>query len=51
MIECKHVFEGRADGVHCKVCGLHMTATEYREYLQPKEEPKKPTRKRVQKDD
>lgn len=51
MQECKHVFEGRKDGVHCKVCGLHMTADEYREHLKPKEEAKKPQRKQVKKDD
>ena len=56
MQECKHVFEGRADGVHCKACGLHLTAQAYKDYLKPKEEangqeePKRAPRKRVQKD-
>lgn len=32
-MECKHIFEGRADGVHCKLCGLHMTPEVYAAYL------------------
>ena len=36
-MECKHIFEGRADGVHCKRCGLHLTAQQYRELLHPPE--------------
>lgn len=38
MMECKHVFEGRADGVHCKRCGLHLTAKQYHELLYPPED-------------
>lgn len=30
---CQHIFEGRADGVTCTLCGYHMTASEYAEYL------------------
>ena len=32
MTECKHIFIGRSDGVHCTKCGLHMSANEYGEY-------------------
>lgn len=39
-MECKHVFEGRADGVHCRLCGLHMTPEEYAAYLsEPQQAP------------
>lgn len=30
-MECEHVFVGRADGVHCKKCGLHLTAAGYKD--------------------
>lgn len=29
MESCNHVFIGRANGVHCTRCGLHLTAEEY----------------------
>lgn len=32
---CQHIFEGRADGVTCRLCGYHMTPQEYAEYLHP----------------
>lgn len=32
-MECNHLFEGRADGVHCKLCGLHLSTEEYRRYI------------------
>ena len=52
MENCNHVFEGRSDGVHCKLCGLHMNAKEYLAFLnQGKKEEKKPvkrTRKKVE---
>lgn len=34
---CPHVFVGRADGVHCTRCGLHLTAQQYHELLHPPE--------------
>ena len=37
MTDCKHVFVGRADGVHCTRCGLHLTAQQYHELLHPPE--------------
>lgn len=36
---CPHVFIGRADGVHCTRCGLHLTAQQYHELLHPPETP------------
>lgn len=36
---CPHVFIGRADGVHCTRCGLHLTAQQYHELLHPPESP------------
>lgn len=35
MENCNHVFEGHADGVTCKRCGLRMTTDEYVAYLTP----------------
>lgn len=35
---CPHVFVGRADGVHCTRCGLHLTAQQYHELLHPPED-------------
>lgn len=32
---CSHVFVGKADGVHCKLCGLHLTPEQYHELLHP----------------
>ena len=40
MENCNHVFEGHADGVTCKHCGLRMTTDEYMAYLGTPEEPK-----------
>ena len=34
---CPHVFIGRANGVHCTRCGLHLTARQYHELLHPPE--------------
>lgn len=34
---CKHIFVGRADGVHCTRCGLHLTPQQYHELLRPPE--------------
>lgn len=56
-MECEHVFVGRADGVHCKKCGLHLTAEEYKELTEYKpaapseteEPPKKGGKKRTTK--
>ena len=42
--ECSHVFIGTADGITCKICGLHMTVEEYREYLQPSGKTKNPAK-------
>lgn len=36
---CPHVFIGKADGVHCTRCGLHLTAQQYHELLHPPEAP------------
>ena len=36
---CPHVFIGRADGVHCTRCGLHLTPRQYHELLHPPESP------------
>lgn len=36
---CPHVFIGRADGVHCTRCGLHLTPQQYHELLHPPETP------------
>lgn len=36
---CPHVFIGKADGVHCTRCGLHLTAQQYHELLHPPESP------------
>lgn len=34
---CNHIFVGRADGVHCTICGLHLTAQQYHDFLNPPE--------------
>lgn len=34
-MDCKHIFEGRADGVHCTRCGLHLSTEQYAAYLHP----------------
>ena len=54
MAECNHVFVGKHDGVYCTKCNLHMSASEYIQYLdcKPKEEkPKRQTRKKVDADE
>lgn len=54
MTECKHVFIGMPDGVHCTRCGLKMTPAEYAAMVNtPKPEAKKPMRagKKVTKDE
>lgn len=38
MTDCHHVFIGRADGVHCTRCGLHLTAQQYHELPHPPED-------------
>lgn len=48
---CDHVFEGHADGVTCKRCGLRMTTDEYMDYLGTPEVPKKPKRTRKPKEE
>ena len=42
MAECKHEFIGKADGVHCKKCGIILSALEYARYMNPEiqEKPK-----------
>lgn len=61
-MDCKHVFVGKADGVHCKKCGLHMTPKEYRDYVEEAKkaqeqkeeasaEPEKPKRSRKKKEE
>ena len=49
--ECKHVFIGKYDGVHCTKCGLHMSPSEYVKYLNPEEKPKRQIRKKVKTDE
>ena len=44
-LNCNHIFEGRADGVHCKKCNLYLTPEEYAEFLKPKKEPNSAKRK------
>lgn len=39
MADCNHVFVGRADGVHCTRCGLHLSPQQYHELLHPPESP------------
>lgn len=48
---CNHVFVGRKDGVYCKICGMHMTTDEYKDFLNPATTPeaKKPARRRTAK--
>lgn len=41
MAGCNHVFVGKADGVHCAKCGLHLSAEEYAHRLKPPEEKSK----------
>lgn len=55
MVECKHIFIGKSDGVHCAKCGLHMTVAEYLDYMhskmteENKDKPKRQSRKKVDK--
>ena len=51
MPECKHVFIGKSDGVHCAKCGLHISASEYAKQLSQEEKPKRQPKKKVTKDD
>lgn len=54
-MSCNHQFIGDAEGVTCELCGIRMTAEEYRSFLsgefprkeepQETEAPKKRTRK------
>lgn len=45
MTECKHEFIGKADGVHCKKCGIILSALEYARYMNPEiQEKPKPKR-------
>lgn len=46
MDDCKHALVGTADGVHCELCGLRMTAAQYREYSARKQATARPARKR-----
>ena len=53
-MECKHIFIGKADGVHCKLCSLHMTPDQYKAHVEPtgreqtEKQPPKRGRKKVQ---
>ena len=47
---CNHIFEGRAGGVTCILCGYHMTAAEYAEYIKPPKKPEAPKRTRKKKE-
>lgn len=40
MSECKHEWQGNADGVTCTKCGTSLTHEEYLELLNPTEKPK-----------
>lgn len=51
MTECNHVFIGRADGVHCQKCGMHMSTEEYAKYLAPIEKAKRQPRKKAAKNE
>lgn len=45
MADCKHVFIGRADGVHCTRCGLKLSPADYAAMMAaPKPETKKSAR-------
>lgn len=35
MADCKHVFIGMADGVHCTRCGLKLSPAEYADLVNP----------------
>ena len=51
MAECKHEFTGKSDGVSCMKCGITMTAEEYAEYVNKKNQPKRQPRKKVSTDE
>lgn len=54
MENCKHMFVGTADGIHCTRCGLKLSPAEYAAMQNvPKPETKKPARnrKKVTKDE
>ena len=43
-MSCSHVWVGRKNGVTCKLCGEHLTASEYRRastQKKPEKEPEK----------
>ena len=46
---CKHEFIGTVSGVHCRKCGLQLTAEEYGQLVKgsAKTTPKKTARKKV----
>lgn len=48
-MECRHDFVGTASGVHCRRCGLQLTAKEYGRLVKGsvKDAPKKTGRKKV----
>ena len=55
MADCKHVFIGRTDGVHCTRCGLKLSPAEYAALMNPAEDlpaakPKR-SRKKVSEDE
>lgn len=41
-MSCSHVWVGRKNGVTCKLCGEHLTASEYRRLSTQKEPEKEP---------
>lgn len=41
-MSCNHVWVGRKNGVTCKLCGEHLTASEYRRLSTQKEPEKEP---------
>ena len=41
-MSCSHVWVGQKNGVTCKLCGEHLTASEYRKLSMPKKADEKP---------
>ena len=41
-MSCSHVWVGRKNGVTCKLCGEHLTVSEYRRLSTQKEPEKEP---------
>lgn len=41
-MSCNHVWVGRKNGATCKLCGEHLTASEYRRLSTQKEPEKEP---------